>query len=173
MDNRASPSVLRSAQILSQLPSIQSDQLSYSLTHPNPSAVVVPTIPRLATPSKAPKFSRRPSTASSAEDKHTLLPPAPPSGDLAPSSASGAMHDSAGISKTWSPKTLDGRRASYEDHTLQEMNRRAHAAVAGLRAEASRLAGVGAFSHPFRPLLSLTDRVCTRLRRPRYPSVAL
>ncbi|KAI0711960.1 hypothetical protein C8T65DRAFT_739414 [Cerioporus squamosus] len=148
MDNRASPSVLQSAQILSQLPSIQSDHLSYSLTASSPPPIIVPTIPRLATPSKPPRITRRPSTASSAEDKHSLLPPAPPMGELSPS-ASSSMQDSPGISKTWSPR--DGRRASYEDHTLQEMNRRAHAAVAGLRAEASRLAGLDVLPSPFDP----------------------
>nr|VWO95876.1 Uncharacterized protein [Ganoderma boninense] len=40
------------------------------------------------------------------------------------------------------PDPRDHRSATYDDFTLEEMNRKAHAAVAGLRAEASRLAGV-------------------------------
>ncbi len=160
MDSRASPSVLQSAQILSQLAPIQADHLSYSLTASTRPDIIVPTIPRLATPPRPSRPTRRPSTASSAQDKHTLLPPAPPMGELSHSPS--PMQDSAGSSKTRSPQLRDGRRASYEDHTLRDMNRRAHAAVAGLRAEASRLASTGA--SPFRCLstASLTVCVCTR-----------
>ena len=38
----------------------------------------------------------------------------------------------------------DGDAGSSDELSIQEMNRRAHAAMAGLRAEASRLAGAGA-----------------------------
>ncbi|KAI0749488.1 hypothetical protein C8Q80DRAFT_627605 [Daedaleopsis nitida] len=150
MDNRPSPTLLRSAQISPQLPSIQSEQLSYSLAAANTPTIFVPTISRLTPPSRPPRPNRRPSTASSAEAKQQILPPAPPMGELTPSSYS-LLPESAGLSKVSSSETKDSRSGPFQDHPIQEMNRRAHAAVAGLRAEASRLSGTEVLPSPFDP----------------------
>ena len=145
MDSHSSPALLRSDQIVPPIPSLSSDQLSYSLAAANSPTFFVPNISRLAPPPKLSRSNRRPSTASSAEDKQNILPPAPPMGELTPSAFSTST-DSLVVGKTGSPDPKEGRSASYRDGSIQEMNRRAHAAVAGLRAEASRLAGVGAYT---------------------------
>lgn len=143
MDIRPSPALLRSAQILPQLPSIPSEPLSYSLAASDPPSLLVASISRLAPLTKTPRANRRPSTASSAEDKPSILPPAPPMGDLTPSQYS-SPPDSVASSKSWSPDRKEGRAVSYHNHTIREMNQKANAAVAGLRAQASRLASIGA-----------------------------
>lgn len=181
MENRVPPGFLRSEQIVPDLPPIQStDDFPYSLAVANPPTILLSTISRLAPPSKPPRLKRRPSTASSAKDKHDLLPPAPLVGD-----SSSAVHlsvaDVVGGNKVVSSDPREHRSAAHEDSTLEEMNRKAHAAVAGLRAEASRLAGVGAF--PFFPLVlyrvvdgchasrgtSITLRLVSRRNRPSVP----
>ncbi|PIL35743.1 hypothetical protein GSI_02473 [Ganoderma sinense ZZ0214-1] len=149
MDTRMPPSFLRSEQIVPDLPPIQStDDLPYSLALANPPTILLSTISRLAPPSKTPRLKRRPSTASSAKDKHDLLPPAPSPGDSS-STVHLSVVDVTGGNKVASSDPGDPRSAPYEDSTLEEMNRKAHAAVAGLRAEASRLAGVEVLPSPF------------------------
>ncbi|KAI1797285.1 hypothetical protein LXA43DRAFT_406012 [Ganoderma leucocontextum] len=143
MDNRPQPSSLRSEQIVAELPPIQStDDLPYSLAVTNSPTILISTISRLAPPLKVPRSKRRPSTASSAKDKHDLLPPAPSVGESS-SSAHLSASDVVGGIKAGSSDPKEHRSATYEGPTLEEMNRTAHAAVAGLRAEASRLAGIG------------------------------
>ncbi len=171
MDNRPPPTFLRSEQIVPDLPPVQStatDDLPYTLAVSNPPTILLSTISRLAPPLKAPRSKRRPSTASSAKDKHDLLPPAPSVGD-----SSSSIHLSAlGVvegNKAVSSDPREHRSAAYEDPTLEEMNRKAHAAVAGLRAEASRLAGVGA--SPSFPLAIC--RVVDGTHAPRGPSVTV
>ena len=150
MDNRLPPAFLRSEQIVPDLPPIQpTDDFPYSLAVANPPTILLSTISRLVPPSKSPRLKRRPSTASSAKDKHDLLPLAPSVGDSS-SPAHLSVVDVVGGIRVASSDSREHRSAAHEDPTLEEMNRKAHAAVAGLRAEASRLAGVGAF--PFFPL---------------------
>ncbi|CAL1716850.1 unnamed protein product [Somion occarium] len=112
------------------------------ITLPLASAVPHISIPRLSLgpkPSK-PKL-RRPSTASSAEDKSILLPTSFVCDQL-------SVGTSSDHYRTPSP---EGESTSVnEKPSIEEVNRRAHAAVAGLRAEASRLASaVDVLPSPF------------------------
>lgn len=144
MDNRLSPNLLRSEQIVPELPSILSpDGLSYSLAVADHPTVLVPSISRLASPVKLTRPKRRPSTASSAKDKHDLLPPASSMGDWSPSAHLSASYPE-GSSRTGLPDAQENKSAPSHRDTFAEMNRKVHAAVAGLRAEAFRLAGTGA-----------------------------
>ena len=110
--------------------------LSYSLTATAPH-ITLSSAPRLPLPQKPQRGQpRRPSTASSAEDKFALLPSSSPGESPTPVS-------------TISTDSREGERmglgteSPVSETSIQEMNRRAHAAVAGLRAEASKLAGAG------------------------------
>ena len=144
MDNRPSPH-LRSEQIVPELPSIlPTEDLPDSLSLTNHPTVLFANISRLAPPGKPPRFKRRPSTASSAEDKLDLLPQAPAMGDWSPSAFSSVSSPDSAVTSKAKPPDAQEHRSSSQDQTLEEMNRKAHAAVAGLRAEASRLAGLGA-----------------------------
>ncbi|KAI0671526.1 hypothetical protein C8Q78DRAFT_942498, partial [Trametes maxima] len=145
-DSRPHTNALRSDQIL---PALHPDDLSRTLAAANPHALLVPSlphIPRHTNPKQTVRRStRRPSTASSAEDKHNLLPPVPSMGDLSPSVYASEPSDSPGRGvKVWSPHPRDQQPAPvlYTDGAIEEVNRRASAAVAGLRAEASRLQGI-------------------------------
>ena len=96
--------------------------------------------PRLPNPSNSFRGKpRRPSTASSAEEKYTRLP----------SSSSSPVDLSSTAISTPSLGSQDGDNGSSLDGSerpsLHEVNRRAIEAVAGLRAEASRLAGAGEY----------------------------
>lgn len=169
MDNRLPTGFLRSEQIVPELPPVPStDDLPYSLAVTTPPTILLSTISRLAPPLKTPRFKRRPSTASSAKDKHDLLPPAPSPGDSSTSVHLSVVDGIVG-NKVALSDSNEPRSATYEDSTLDEMNRKAHAAVAGLRAEASRLAGVGA--SPF--VLLATCSVVDGSHAPRSPSVAV
>ncbi|KAI0833278.1 hypothetical protein BC628DRAFT_6959 [Trametes gibbosa] len=155
-DNLPQANGLRSDQILSTL---HPDDLSRSLAAANPHTVLLPPLPhlpRLPQKQQSRKVVRRPSTASSAEDKYNLLPPLQPMGDLA-SAAGSPLSDSSSLgAHVWSPG-LHASQSQYpsstsvsaptptflSDAALQEMNRRAHDAVAGLRQEACRLTGPG------------------------------
>ncbi|KAI0329100.1 hypothetical protein GY45DRAFT_1253663, partial [Cubamyces sp. BRFM 1775] len=145
MDNRPPATVLRSDQIP---PALSQDDLHSSVAAANPHTILLPSLPHLPRhPKHHPRRpSRRPSTASSAEDKHHLLPPAPSMGELSPSAYS-VLSDSPGPGgRPWSPDVRDQLpppvSAPCDEASIQEMNRKAHAAVAGLRAEVSRLSGV-------------------------------
>ncbi|KAI0768141.1 hypothetical protein BD413DRAFT_567029 [Trametes elegans] len=147
-DNRSHSNLLRSDQIL---PAIHPDDLSRSLAAANPHTIIVPAVPHIPRQLKQPprRPTRRPSTASSAEDKYNLLPPVPSMGDLSSSTYSSFAelpHTGQGDKVDWSPQLRDRSNrpssATFEDASIQEMNRRATAAVAGLRAEASRLSGI-------------------------------
>ncbi|KAI0649337.1 hypothetical protein C8Q79DRAFT_903069 [Trametes meyenii] len=148
-DSRLHTNALRSDRIL---PALHADDISRTLAAANPHALLVPAlphIPRHPNPKPTPRrSSRRPSTASSAEDKHNLLPPVSSMGDLSPSAYIPEVSDTPGLgSKVRSLHTRDQDPASalYSDSAIEEVNRRANAAVAGLRAEASRLQGIGEF----------------------------
>ena len=135
----------RSDQILPHSAPAPSDDVHYAFAGPTPATILLPSISRLAPPTlRPPKVRRRPSTASSAEEKRDLLPPARSMGDLTPSACS-PISDAADFYPPWVPngKSKDRRSVSHEDRSIQDMNRKAHAAVAGLRAEASRLTGLG------------------------------
>ncbi|GJE94509.1 Signal transduction histidine kinase [Phanerochaete sordida] len=99
--------------------------------------------PRLPLPARSHKGPlRRPSTASSAEEKFTLLP----SSDLGTpgSTASSDSYDGE--------RMRLGSESPLSEASIQEVNRRAHAAMAGLRAEASKLSGsVDMLPSPFDP----------------------
>ncbi|EIW57381.1 uncharacterized protein TRAVEDRAFT_48422, partial [Trametes versicolor FP-101664 SS1] len=148
-DGRLHANGLRSDLILPQIPALHPDGLSRSLADANPHAVLLPSplphIPRH--PPKPPprKPSRRPSTASSAEDKYNILPPVQGMGDVSPSACSPLSDSSSYGGRAWSTSSRGHQSsvsAPIDDAALQEMNKRAHAAVAGLRAEASRLSGL-------------------------------
>ena len=102
-----------------------------------PLATAVPSLPlpRLSLNAKPgrPKY-RRPSTASSAEDKSVLLPSSSIGDQISPGSSP----------KQLSMLTPESDRLYVNAKpSIEEINRRAHAAVAGLRAEVSRLSGAG------------------------------
>ncbi|KZT07710.1 uncharacterized protein LAESUDRAFT_724704 [Laetiporus sulphureus 93-53] len=136
------------------------DDLSRSLNLPhNTAAYTLPTIPRLALQAKTThRPIRRPSTASSAEERPSLLPSSPsPAVSFSSTCAPCGVHDAA-----YAPDSDADTRSSMpplmpsvdgpEDASISEMNRRAHAAVEGLRAEASRLANaVDVLPSPFDP----------------------
>ncbi|KAH9856540.1 hypothetical protein C2E23DRAFT_721878 [Lenzites betulinus] len=158
-DGRSQANGLRSDQILS---SLHPEDLSRSLAAANPHTVLLPPlphIPRVPQKQQNKKVIRRPSTASSAEDKHNLLPPLQPMGDL-PSAAGSPLSESSSLgARVWSPAPRASQsplsapvpapaHTHLNDAALQEMNRRAYEAVEGLRAEASRLAGTGTCSVP-------------------------
>ena len=139
----------RSEQIYPLSPSAPSDDIHYALSVPTSATILLPAISRLAPPPSRPaKIRRRPSTASPAQDKRDFLPPAPSMGDLTPSAYS-SIADVCEVGRSSSSAgRKDRRSASCEDRSIQDMSRQAQAAVAGLRAEASRLAGLGACSIP-------------------------
>ncbi|KAI0360051.1 hypothetical protein OH77DRAFT_1394230, partial [Trametes cingulata] len=156
MDDRPHTTPHRSHQILANLPPLRNhDDLSRSLAEANPHTTLLPALPHIPKSAhhhhhhhakhQSRKASRRPSTASSAEEKHNLLPPVQQMGDLSPSAYS-PLSDSSGVGgQAWSPVSKHHHVSvsnPLDEASLQEMNRRAHAAVAGLRAEASRLSGV-------------------------------
>ncbi|TCD67142.1 His Kinase A domain containing protein [Steccherinum ochraceum] len=115
-----------------QVPSLAINDFSLSL------ATTVPhiSLPRIPLPNKTPSSSknkiRRPSTASSVEERSARLP----------SSSNTSSPDHLTPSHT---PGLDVGVDSLpmEKLSLEDMNRKAHAAMAGLRAEASRLSGAG------------------------------
>lgn len=114
------------------VPSLALNDISLPLA----SAVPHIPIPRLSLNSKPsrPKF-RRPSTASSAEEKTVLLP----------SSSFGDQISPGSSPKQPSMLTTeaDSRPVNNERPSIEELNRRAHATITGLREEASRLSGAG------------------------------
>lgn len=119
---------------VASVPSLK--DVSFSLTTSAPHITLSPA-PRLPLPQKSQRTQpRRPSTASSAEERFAILPASSPGESPTPVS-------------TTSTGSQEGERMSLgvefpmSDTSIQEMNRRAHAAVAGLRAEASKLAGAG------------------------------
>lgn len=120
------------------VPALAINDISLSL------AAAIPhiTIPRLPLPNNKTAKSkgkiRRPSTASSAEERSVRLPSSSSGSDhLSPMSTPGVSY-SDGL---YQPEpSLSG---PTERVSLEEMNRRAHAAVVNLRAEASRLSGAG------------------------------
>lgn len=112
--------------------------VSLSLTNTAPYIAVSPTA-RLSLPVQQTKSTpRRPSTASAAEERCMRLPSSSP-GDLSTSSPA----PSSSIPDEDSEGVVNGEEESPDKVSIQEVNRRAMAAVAGLRAEASRLAGAG------------------------------
>lgn len=88
---------------------------------------------------------RRPSTASSAEERlgGMLLPscPSPSSSDLCGTTVAQAPDAEEAIESTREAEPV--KPDIYDDARILEMNRRAHAAVEGLQEEASRLAYSG------------------------------
>ena len=117
------------------VPSLTINDLSFSLTASAPH-IAISQGSLLPLPAKTPKRKlRRPSTASSAEEKGPRLPSSLSSKDILSS------HMSVQEVETMA---RDANTTPPDEMSIQEMNRRAHAAVAGLRAEASRLAGAGA-----------------------------
>ncbi|KAI0370374.1 hypothetical protein BV20DRAFT_944089, partial [Pilatotrama ljubarskyi] len=151
MDDRPHTSPHTSHQILGNLPPFRNhDDLSRSLAEANPHTTLLPSLPHIPK-SRHPRHqsrkpTRRPSTASSAEEKHHLLPPVQQMGDLSPSTYSPFSDSSGAGGQAWSSSSNHQHNHSaptpLNEASLQEMNRRANAAVAGLRAEASRLAGL-------------------------------
>ena len=117
------------------VPSLTINDLSFSLTAGAPH-IAISQASLLALPAKSPRQKlRRPSTASSAEEKSPQLPCSLSSRDLSTTTMGVQEGGPAPTHVDISPP---------DQMSLQEMNRRAHEAVAGLRAEASRLAGSGA-----------------------------
>lgn len=132
----------RSDQPVTPTPSFAINDISLSLAASIPHI----SLPRLPLPSRTSSQGkpRRPSTASSAEERSARLPSS--------SSTSSDHHSSASTPaiSSWAPSSLHADRPPptgvfMEKMSLEEMNRRAHAAVAGLRAEASRLSAAGEF----------------------------
>ncbi|KAI0077875.1 hypothetical protein K474DRAFT_1706914 [Panus rudis PR-1116 ss-1] len=124
------------------LPSLAINDISLSVASNLPHIAV----PRLSVGHRAPRSKlRRPSTASSAEERSILLPAG---GDPISPGSTVSSEDSR-------MPYLDSRRESpfiTQKPSIEEVNRRAHEAVAGLRAEASRLAGaVEVLPSPFDP----------------------
>ncbi|KAH8100919.1 Fph type histidine kinase [Cristinia sonorae] len=139
----------------SQDPPLTVNDLSLSLA---PNAIPHISIPRLAFPSRSPPKGkiRRPSTASSAEERSARLPSSSSNSSehLSPMSTPGL-----GMWNTNGNLPSEGDAVNplpMEKLSLEEMNRKAHAAVAGLRAEASRLS-VEVLPSPFDP--SPTDEL--------------
>ena len=103
--------------------------------------------PRLPLPQKPQRGQlRRPSTASSAEEKYTLLPSSS-AGDTAPSLSSASSGSQEG------ERIRMNSESPLSETSIQEVNRKAHQAVAGLRAEASKLAGGGEYFHFIHPCI--------------------
>lgn len=121
----------------SSVPTFSLNDLSLSFISTAAPQLALPTIARPPLPARSGsgRAIRRPSTASSAEDKITRLPSTSTAGEQSPASTPGAEASDA----THGDTNAD----TYDLSTMQEMNRRANAAVAGLRAEVSRLAGIG------------------------------
>ncbi|THH29988.1 hypothetical protein EUX98_g4200 [Antrodiella citrinella] len=120
----------------SQVPALAINDISLSLT----SAVPHIAIPRIPLPAKSTKGKiRRPSTASSVEERSPRLPSSYSSDHISTMPTPGLG--------TWNTNSLVPPDADVsaslpiEKLSLDEMNRKANAAVAGLRAEASRLSG--------------------------------
>jgi hypothetical protein len=119
--------------------SLSFNNVAFSLSAAGPHLTLSPA-PRLPNPYSSMKGKpRRPSTASAAEDKWTMLPSS--------SSSSIDLTNTNTAASTPSLGSQDGESAlmsdSIERPSLQEVNKNAIEAVAGLRAEASRLAGGG------------------------------
>ncbi|OJT04860.1 Sensor histidine kinase AruS [Trametes pubescens] len=157
-DGRLHANGLRSDLILPQIPALHPDGLSRSLADANPHAVLLPSplpsIPRHPPKPSPRKPARRPSTASSAEDKCIILPPVQAMGDASPSACSPLSDTSSYGGRAWSTSSRGHHSsvsAPVDEGALREMNKRATAAVAGLRAEASRLSGLGMCPVSFSP----------------------
>lgn len=120
--------------IAASVPSLKDVSLSLTTSAPH---ITLSPAPRLPLPQKTQRGQpRRPSTASSAEERFAILPASSPGESPTPVSttSTGSQEGERGRPGTESPMS---------ETSIQEMNRRAHAAVAGLRAEASKLAGAG------------------------------
>ncbi|TFY51631.1 hypothetical protein EVJ58_g10462 [Rhodofomes roseus] len=127
------------------------NNLSLSLNSSSTPYVVLRPIPNIALPVRK-RPPRRPSTASSAEERGMLLPS---SGSLSTTDLSITAVTPASDGEEASECAVDPepRKCDFtDDARILEMNRRAHAAVEGLREEASRLAyTVDMLQTPFDP----------------------
>ncbi|KAL4252318.1 hypothetical protein ABKN59_002599 [Abortiporus biennis] len=153
----------RSKSLSVPVPALALHDISLSLSTSPVPHLNIPTLPRLNHPTKQSTRAkpRRPSTASSAEDKHPLLPSAPDlfSSTQLPSSSSASSDTSVGMimpqCKSFAAPSdrqnqMENSLRSQRPSSLQEVNKRAHEAIAGLRAEASRLSA-DVLPSPFDP----------------------
>lgn len=114
------------------------NNLSLSLASATVSHIGLSSSSRLLIPKGSNRLTRRPSTASSAEEKSVLLPS---SSFVVESSSRGYATTISSPASFSSPNVMDQSRADDrgESSSVREFNRRANVALADLRAEASRL----------------------------------
>ncbi|CCM04965.1 uncharacterized protein FIBRA_07162 [Fibroporia radiculosa] len=132
----------------SQIPvsNISLNDISLSISAAAAPYPVLPPIPRLSLPARPTghRPPRRPSTASSIEERSILLPCSvspSPSDPLSCTAVTPATHS---VTSSIDGDPADPRKFDFvEDAPICEINRRAHAAVEGIRAEASRLSTTG------------------------------
>lgn len=123
--------------------SLSLNDISLSISAPSAS-YSLPSIPRISLPTKGTsRPPRRPSTASSAQERVTLIPSSSLSSTSELTSTTVTPACASGESSAVTDASEPQKTYYTDDAPIREMNRRAHAAVEGLRAEASRLSNPG------------------------------